>query len=93
MIDLIELAIKAVIVACLLLPFVLIFKLIKFLANRKHKNNMSNNSNWYGICENCGKKDGLHRLNGERYCALCHAKLKAEKYALKLQENGKNDGH
>ena len=34
---------------------------------------------WYGICENCGKKDGLHRFEGKKYCAKCHAKLKTAK--------------
>ena len=34
---------------------------------------------WYGICEKCGRKDGLHRLEGKKYCAMCHARLTAEK--------------
>ena len=35
--------------------------------------------NWYGICEKCGTKGGLHRFDGKRYCAVCHAQLTAEK--------------
>ena len=35
--------------------------------------------NWYGICEQCGTKDGLHRFEGKRYCAKCHARLTVEK--------------
>lgn len=34
---------------------------------------------WYGICEKCGTKSGLHRFEGKRYCAMCHARLTAEK--------------
>jgi len=34
---------------------------------------------WYGICEKCGTKGGLHRFEGKRYCAKCHAWLSAEK--------------
>lgn len=34
---------------------------------------------WYGICENCGIKGGLHRFEGKRYCAKCHARFKTEK--------------
>jgi len=34
---------------------------------------------WYGICEKCGTKGGLHRFEGKRYCAVCHARLTAEK--------------
>ncbi len=33
---------------------------------------------WYGICENCGTKDGLHRFHGKKYCANCHARIKTE---------------
>ena len=34
---------------------------------------------WYGICEKCRKKGGLHRFEGRKYCAMCHARLTAEK--------------
>lgn len=33
---------------------------------------------WYGICENCGTKGGLHRFHGKKYCANCHARIKTE---------------
>lgn len=33
---------------------------------------------WYGECENCGKRDGLHRFQGKRYCAVCYAHIKTE---------------
>ncbi len=33
---------------------------------------------WYGICENCGTKGGLHRFHGKKYCANCHARIKIE---------------
>ena len=33
---------------------------------------------WYGNCENCGKYGGLHRFQGKRYCAVCHAQIKTE---------------
>lgn len=36
------------------------------------------NEDWYGNCQNCGKKDGLHRFQGKRYCAVCHARIKTE---------------
>ena len=35
-------------------------------------------SDWYGVCENCGKKDGLHRFQVKRYCARCYAQIKTE---------------
>lgn len=42
---------------------------------------------WCGICEKCGTKGGLHTFEGKRYCAMCHARLSAEKkYGVK-QEN------
>ena len=88
---------KPIIVACLLLPFVLVYKFIQFLVNRRNDkevlDNTKSNNDWYGICDNCGKKDGLHRMNGKHYCAMCHAKLKAEKCALKMQESEKKDGN
>ena len=33
---------------------------------------------WYGNCENCGKLGGLHRFQGKRYCAVCHARIKTD---------------
>ena len=36
------------------------------------------NKDWYGNCENCGKFGGLHRFQGKRYCAVCHARIKTE---------------
>lgn len=42
---------------------------------------------WYGICEKCGTKSGLHRFEGKRYCAMCHARLTAEKKYGKKQDN------
>lgn len=43
---------------------------------------------WYGICEKCGTKGGLHRFEGKRYCAVCHARLTAEKkYGAKQGQN------
>ncbi len=45
-------------------------------------------NNWYGICEKCGTKGGLHRFEGKRYCAMCHARLSAEKkYGVKQNEH------
>ena len=61
------------------------------LSRRKNKFVEPPHNNWYGICENCGKKDGLHRLDGKRYCARCHAKLKTEKH-FKAQ-GGEHNGN
>ncbi len=89
--------IKAVIVALLLLPFVLIFNLIKFFINRrasaidKTDEEAVVSQDWYGICDHCGKKDGLHRLDGKKYCALCHAKIKTERDFSQKQQNGDNN--
>ena len=33
---------------------------------------------WYGVCEECGKTDGLHKLQGKQYCARCYARIKTE---------------
>lgn len=33
---------------------------------------------WYGNCENCGTLGGLHKFQGKRYCAACHARIKTE---------------
>ena len=57
-------------------------KAISCLCKKKPKvepSAISTARNWYGICDGCGKKDGLHRFEGKRYCAKCHSKLKAEK--------------
>lgn len=53
---------------------------IKKISRKKpfaHTNSISRD--WYGTCEKCGKTDGLHRFEGAKYCAICYAKLKAEK--------------
>ena len=34
---------------------------------------------WYGVCDKCGVKGGLHSFEGKRYCAKCHARLSTEK--------------
>lgn len=87
---------KALIVTLILSPFVLLFYIIKSLVNYigrlKRKSNSENQSinDWYGVCEKCGKTDGLHRLNGKRYCAMCHARIKTEQqFADKY--NGENN--
>ena len=62
--------------------------ILKFLGNaigslfrprRKAQPTTSISGDWYGICEKCGTKGGLHRFEGKRYCAKCHAWLSAEK--------------
>lgn len=40
---------------------------------------MQTTRDWYGICDNCGIKGGLHTFEGKRYCAKCHARLSVEK--------------
>lgn len=52
-----------------------------FSLTRKKEYTEPSTSNWYGICDNCGKKSGLHRFHGKRYCAVCHATLKAHESA------------
>ena len=48
---------------------------------------------WYGICEKRGTKGGLHRFEGNRYCAKCYAWLAAEKtYGKKNGEKGEHGG-
>ena len=42
---------------------------------------------WCGICEKCGTKGGLHTFEGKRYCAMCNARLSAEKKYGKKQEH------
>lgn len=80
----------------LLLVFYAIIEFFKFLVNiicrlfrKKPKTQStytSTSDNWYGICENCGKKGGLHRLDGKRYCAKCYARLKTEKdFSAKIE--------
>lgn len=69
---------------------------IKFIGNAigsiihrfsKPKNSPTQISrDWYGICDNCGKKDGLHRLDGKRYCAMCYARISTEKKFAAKQE-------
>ena len=57
-------------------------KAIGCLFRKKSKAEPSTTSvsrNWYGICDACGRKDGLHRFEGKQYCAKCHARLKTEK--------------
>lgn len=62
--------------------FIMIGKVISRLFHSKSKLQSATSSisyNWYGECEKCGKKGGLHRFEGKRYCAMCHARLTAEK--------------
>lgn len=61
--------------------FVTIGKAISCLFQTKAKSKAvtSISGSWYGICEKCGRKGGLHRFEGKKYCAMCHAKLTAEK--------------
>ena len=61
--------------------FIMIGKAISRLFQPKVKSKAitSVSNNWYGICEKCGKKGGLHRFEGRKYCAMCHARLTAEK--------------
>jgi len=48
----------------------------------------STSRNWYGICDCCGNKDGLHRFEGKRYCAKCYARFKTEKdLGVKIDPN------
>jgi len=42
---------------------------------------------WYGTCANCGKEGGLHRFQGKKYCAICHARIKTE-YNLSKKSQG-----
>ena len=72
--------------------FVTIGKAIShlFQPSAKSKVATSVSDSWYGICEKCGRKDGLHRFEGKKYCAMCHAKLIAEK-KLKAKKNDKNE--
>ena len=41
---------------------------------------------WYGYCEKCGKLDGLHRFQGKKYCAWCHARIKTESDLAKKKQ-------
>ena len=64
---------------------------ISHLFQPKGKSQVSSTSvsgGWYGICEKCGAKGGLHQFEGKRYCAVCHARLTAEKkYGAKQGQN------
>ena len=72
----------------LLLLVILVFKVLenviraitKVFQTRQNRNDSKESfvRDWYGICENCGKKDGLHRFHGKRYCARCYAQIKTE---------------
>lgn len=72
--------------------FVTIGKAISrlFQPKAKSKAATSISDGWYGICEKCGRKDGLHRFEGKKYCAVCHARLVAEK-KLKAKKNDINE--
>lgn len=80
----------------LFLFFYALFAIVKFIGNAignlihrfaKAKSNTTQiNRDWYGICDNCGKKDGLHRLDGKRYCAMCYARISTEKKFAAKQE-------
>ena len=61
---------------------------ISLTYNRKETSASQARRDWYGVCDNCGKTDGLHRLDGKRYCAMCHAKIKTERDFAKKQQNG-----
>lgn len=50
-----------------------------FRSKAKSRTTTSISDSWYGICEKCGRKGGLHRFEGKKYCAMCHARLAAEK--------------
>ena len=50
-----------------------------FQPKMRSRTTTSVSKNWYGICEKCGRKDGLQRFEGKKYCAMCHAILTAEK--------------
>lgn len=71
-----------------LMAFYMIFNTVasaisKLFSLTKNKFTEPSSSSWYGICDNCGKKSGLHRFHGKRYCAVCHANLKAHESAKK----------
>jgi len=72
--------------------FVMIGKAISHLFQPSAKSKVATSvlDSWYGICEKCGRKDGLHRFEGKEYCAMCHARLTAEK-KLKAKKNDKNE--
>ncbi|MGI5890431.1 MAG: hypothetical protein ACOX72_06365 [Sedimentibacter sp.] len=72
--------------------FVTIGKAISCLFQPKAKSKAvtSISDSWYGICEKCGRKDGLHRFEGKKYCAMCRARLTTEK-KLKAKKNDKNE--
>lgn len=71
------------------LAFYAIVSFFKFLASAvgclfkkrpKVKSSATSASrDWYGVCDGCGRKDGLHRFEGKRYCAYCSARLETEK--------------
>ncbi len=66
--------------------------LIGLFSKKKSVAETTVSRNWYGICERCGKKSGLHRFEGNRYCAMCYAILKTEKtMAEKSEQNGGTD--
>ena len=70
-----------------LMAFGVIFKMVAYAISRLFSLTRTkeftepSTSSWYGICDNCGKKSGLHRFHGKRYCAVCHATLKAHEFA------------
>ena len=57
-----------------------------FQPKAKSSTTISVANSWYGICEKCGIKDGLHRFEGKKYCAMCHARLTAEKKTQSKEE-------
>ncbi len=73
-----------------------IFEIIKMIVSvvlrlfsspRKKYISESLSSTWYGFCDKCGKKGGLHSFEGKEYCATCHAWLSAEKkYDIKQED-------
>lgn len=71
----------------LLLFVLIVYEIIKIIASvvsnfrslsQKREYSEHSSINWYGICDNCGIKSGLHKLTGKRYCATCHATIKTK---------------
>lgn len=81
----------------LLLFFYAIAAVFKYIANiigslfrskpSQKTESMQVTRDWYGSCENCGTKTSLHTFEGKRYCAMCHARLSAEKKLAKKQKS------
>ena len=74
--------IKVALVFVIIGEFVLfIVKAVSWIFQRLMKKDAApepTRRDWYGTCESCGKRDGLHSFQGKRYCAMCHARIKSE---------------